>query len=1319
MEEELKNDEEPLGFPLQFLDVVPDWIRDDTSIFLKYSEVLSFQEYFDKWQAERRSLDDLKAYWSHNKMIRLHDSFFKMRHDILLGEYLRKIIQPYQVEVKNEAEVPYWMAQKGIQTTQTPDAVLYHRQQFNYVIFEFGATISPTAREQRIIEKTNRYRDITNDLNREGRKSRRWQSAELRVEVIDLSDYEDKTTFQGYTYLDKEESEAWTQLTIRFLSCINMMGYKSDEGIMEIMIETEAPADPWANTYFKNNQAQFEEPVNHHDLMVDQIWERLKESDQPFRLTNETDPLEGLIAAKKKMLIERTWDGTPKYTEATSRKISNFSFCLDHHDKAYENMVDIKPETQKAMWQCSKLLKSNSKIAHDLALMISETYGLPNTSETDGTTLLEELLVMSASGKRNHKKTFNETHKTYFPIDFVTQPDKIHLLESTMTRASLLNREIDNEYLGKLPDIPYTSEYNKICYMHSEKVNRQIRNTVAYSYLKYISSVAKKYFYSIKRREKMVSRPVRRPERTTITKEDQKFLNLTGKNTEKNAEARQAEEKKTELVPKTELSPYRVQAYNAGFLNHGFIMLPAVEGQKGSSYPMVNYTICQPEDFIPLNDQIYSIKLDDKTTLYIDEPCRFTKAQMMLLRKVVFKYLVAMAVMSTSYQPGSKETISSPLMALQLVDTRISLSQIAEIAKYCVQMSQSFLANFALFWENETAMAFKSLLHVEILLRMKSMTEVLMRQRGTIPWKIEATPKGDEMVYESNQIIVENPFIVGSTVDLDALLNIIHVLLQTRSKNMHPRLPGKPRIIEDLSKLALDAGKYGDTEIKNLTTDSKFTYNENFISSMKYFVQTRKIYKDLNGKEIDKRCWKYGTFSNTVTLGSARGSRQIQKDYDIQGFSKGFYLRPSTSVQESLIHKGSIMDQANIEARRSENMVVAYAQKNQVGKDRGIAITQFPTRCLLKVVEDIYRAQNQDLDNEAISTPGEEKPIQMQNKVSMIMNSFVQQRQSSDEPERIRIICLSADNQKHSEHWNTEIFNITDKLNKNLSPEQRSACLKMTERNNNRELYRDPDEHEHVEKVRVATPGAYPFTQELFKGESHAIIKDGWPQGFFNHRSTHHHTEAQIYAMEIVKAVNKKIFSQTDMDDLEEEPNEKDRRTRGYEQDAHIEWYGGVHSDDSFLILLFKVAKGMTYEEHGQILIRSYYWCMQAAGMRLSTRKTHASAELIEFLSRCNLGSNQLIPWSKEVIGAVSGVPYTGLKDDMMSGMSKVMSALKQGMPPALTHFMWKVIMDMVDESYSTHEGGMNDLMDIFKVRSRSEIPIPLGGYPIIDPQVS
>jgi hypothetical protein len=716
------------------------------------------------------------------------------------------------------------------------------------VVFEFGATISPTAREQRITEKINRYREVTNDLNREGRKSRRWQSAELRVEVVDLSDYEDKMTFQGYKYLDKEESEAWTQLTIRFLSCINMMGYKSDEGTMEIMIETEAPADPWAGTYFKNNQVQFEEPVDHHDLVVNQVWERLNSDDQPFQLTAETDPLEGLVAAKKKMIAERTWDGTSKYTEATSRKISNFSFCLDHHDKVYENVDDIKPETQKAMWQCSKLLKSNSKIAHDLALMISETYGLPNTSETDGMLLLEELLVMSASGKRNHKKTFNETHKTYFPVDFVTQPDKMHLLESTMARASLLNREIDNEYLGKLPDIPYTSEYNKICYMHSEKVNKQIRNTVAYSYLKYISSVAKKYFYSIKRRERTVNRPVRRSEKHAISKEDQKFLDLSSKTTG----AKKTDEKKTELVVKTELSPYRVQAYNAGFLNHGFVMLPAVEGQKGSSYPMVNYTICHPGNFIPLNDQIYSIKLDDETTLYIDEPCRFTKAQMMLLRKVVFKYLVAMAVMSTSYQPGSKETISSPLMALQLVDTRISLSQIAEIAKYCVQMSQSFLANFALFWENETAMAFKSMLHVEVLLRMKSMTEVLMRQRGTIPWKIEATPKGDEMVYESNQIIVENPFIVGSTVDLDTLLNIIHVLLQTRSKNMHPRLPGKPRIIEDLAKLALDAGKYGDTEIKDLTTDSKFTYNGKFISSMKHFVQNKKIYKDLDGREIDK-----------------------------------------------------------------------------------------------------------------------------------------------------------------------------------------------------------------------------------------------------------------------------------------------------------------------------------------------------------------------------------------------------------------------------------------------------------------------------------
>lgn len=676
-----------------------------------------------------------------------------------------------------------------------------------------------------------------------------------------------------------------------------------------------------------------------------------------------------------------------------------------------------------------------------------------------------------------------------------------------------------------------------------------------------------------------------------------------------------------------------------------------------------------------------------KMTLTISMPQRLSLQQFNFAMNAELNALLSWVCQRIEGKSAYESSAGKWIWAWSALTPHLSLSYLAENIRYLVQLSIAKHSALDKFIE-KIVTPLKSPLELAVWCKLKSWSITMIEKTRMETTGIRNIGRGITMINKLSDVTVPSLW-TGHMIPLKSMLNSMYILIQSRSKNMHDPLQGMTAIMEDLSELDLqgedeeigrmsEAGgeeaewaQRGDVPISSMTWGSKFTYDSSFLrEAMKY---TEKKY--IKGREIElkKAVWQAGSYDDCSTLASARGSRYID--------GNGKFIA-STNIQEAIKSRPDGGVRVIDIARKCKKYRFSYAQKQQAGGDRGIGITTFDARCHLAVTENIARAYNKFLPNEAISISGESKVQRVEQKVkSCTVAAQVLEgvKKGSQSAEKMCILMASFDNTKHSEQDAPIKYANMWMQSETAEDEWKSVISSSIEMMGNREVFLPDRVRKQMAKRKMSKKTSL---GKKFRGKDSTTFRHGWVQGMYNNLSTNCHAMAQIYAMDVVIP-----------------------KITGHE----MVWEGDVHSDDSWFICYFKVREDEDEKEMKGRILDAYYWCMQGAGFRLNPKKCSSSDYVVEFLSRFMMGGDMISTFVKSTLSVCSPLPYRGVGTDMPAAISKIQAALRDGCPHMIYPLLCWIAEKQVDDTYSLGVSQENDVEGLTGC-ARRNIPLGMGG---------
>jgi hypothetical protein len=722
----------------------------------------------------------------------------------------------------------------------------------------------------------------------------------------------------------------------------------------------------------------------------------------------------------------------------------------------------------------------------------------------------------------------------------------------------------------------------------------------------------------------------------------------------------------------------KFELWTGGFSANMIIKLPCDQPRSESStVPFLSVSLIRNEaNLILLTDIMYKETImyeNEKITIVVSRPQRLVLRQLEQWINADLEAINLIALHSRPKENYNNDVDYFPIgyVTMFCLNQHLSLSYLLESLKNVGQSSLSDYSRIEEFIEDKLSNALKS--PFELLLWSNScLWATKLQSLKPKSRSIIITNDDEESVLRSSTISIKYPslFAIGKSYDLADIFNQISAPFMMRKKNQHDPIQGLSTLYGDITKLQLDwKGHDENINVKEMNTKSKFTYDERYIvastnKAINEYYEPRKL-------DVANNMEESGMFDSHGLLATNRGSRKVLPD--MAGF-----LIASTNIEESLLResKTRVIDVAIDSLNQTPRF--EFAQKEQKGKDRAIGITTFPYRCHLKCAEELAKSHSKVLPNEAMNKSGELKIKIAQNKITQLIKGRINEIEQG----KATLVMISADNTKHSEHDAIDKYIKSWELHRHLSSEERglvkTAITKMRERiihlpkrlwNHYAKMIENPFE----ENKEIA---------EFWKSGSSQKMMAGWVQGMFNNISTKLHAEAQLYAIEVMKSILHR----------------------------DIEMVGDVHSDDSWMALLIELREGDDAEFLHMKALNIYYYCMQCAGFRLNLKKTTASTNMMEFLSRFYILGDQVSTYVKSGIGVISPLPCRGPSIDMPSGIGKITQYLRDGGYLCMTYLMAALVMEQVNRLYSMGPGQVNDPTLKGAVK-RSNIPLGFGGF--------
>ncbi|AVK59483.1 polyprotein [Nephila clavipes virus 5] len=205
-------------------------------------------------------------------------------------------------------------------------------------------------------------------------------------------------------------------------------------------------------------------------------------------------------------------------------------------------------------------------------------------------------------------------------------------------------------------------------------------------------------------------------------------------------------------------------------------------------------------------------------------------------------------------------------------------------------------------------------------------------------------------------------------------------------------------------------------------------------------------------------------------------------------------------------------------------------------------------------------------------------------------------------------------------------------------------------------------------------------------------IAGNWFQGMLNFTSSSFHAGTQELSWHLIKT---EILNQ-----------------------LPTEFVGLCHSDDEIGFIGFgSYDKNLDAYKNANVLhqnplmtILTFHNILGSLGcMNYSLKKTNIHLKVSEFVSLFLIWGDQQFPYMKHLATAISGLPGTGLDDDVYSALSQVMMAAMRGCPMSILLPILTLAQQRIDRMYSTGKQMYNDAGNILNI-PRQYLPLELGG---------
>nr|QNS31053.1 putative RNA dependent RNA polymerase [Frankliniella occidentalis associated peribunyavirus-like virus 2] len=389
-----------------------------------------------------------------------------------------------------------------------------------------------------------------------------------------------------------------------------------------------------------------------------------------------------------------------------------------------------------------------------------------------------------------------------------------------------------------------------------------------------------------------------------------------------------------------------------------------------------------------------------------------------------------------------------------------------------------------------------------------------------------------------------------------------------------------------------------------------------------------------------------------------------------------------------------------------DEFVIAVRPKGQrTQDDREIYVVTPEMKICVYTLEHFYKVVAKNLKEEAISIPGDQKVIKMQDQVQTAISTFARWKRAEFNE---RMLNEELDNPHQEKNVYVLNFNLDmtkwapkDLVCKFMYFTSASTMLKKKEKlfyvcmvmkYMEKRLYIDPElilklneRLKSNEEILERSIADQCYNRDKERWRMHYNFVDTWCQGMLNYPSSCMHAAAMIDTQEHLK----RVFGQ-----------------------GNVLSQINVHSDDNQCTFVVRTEK--TYSETLKIIWNAMDYLTRMGCMEISKKKSNVSPWIKSFISQYNIGGEQTYPFVKIAMSSVSGLPHTSITEDIYSALSKVSSILSLGAPEPYGIFLSKLLLVQVNELWGLTKHGRCLVSEQTLIPKRF-LPLCLGGFPEID----
>ncbi|UHM27599.1 MAG: RNA-dependent RNA polymerase [Sanya peribunyavirus 2] len=445
----------------------------------------------------------------------------------------------------------------------------------------------------------------------------------------------------------------------------------------------------------------------------------------------------------------------------------------------------------------------------------------------------------------------------------------------------------------------------------------------------------------------------------------------------------------------------------------------------------------------------------------------------------------------------------------------------------------------------------------------------------------------------------------------------------------------------------------------------------------------------------------FNDLNDSMKIDFANGSIVIKfedehinrEDLPLKDLKKHISTTVVSEVLERSSNQNLIGKTAKDFVKDKKTAVYAIRPKMQrTQNDREIYVGNLEAKTYGFCIETVYKEFSKCHDYEKISSPGDDKILDMKNQFERQMKWAAHQLEKGADIKDLKVLHMNLDFTKWSPKDNILKYIILILLNKALRKNEKRGliyCLIMMFRKklfidhkllktmlyNRKKLAEDKDVPDCVfEKMTQNFTTAY------------VDVKENWFQGQLNYASSFFHAGV----MELWKLCIEEIYPISLS-------------------------FVNVHSDDNQTSL--SVVSTDSYERVVKNSTNILMTISKNTTMELSTKKCYFSRFIKEFVSQMNIAGEQHFYWVKPLMAIVSGLPYTTIYDDLMSMYSKLSEAFGKGASTKSFRLISKLVTKEVGMIYGLYDMKGNKLARYFDVED-NVLPLSLCGIPDIPAEI-